>query len=138
MIVKLKKDCEHGKKGDTATVLWGVGKGLILQGIAEHVPDSPRPPRPAARVTPAPEQGPSGLEKLDGLMRGLADRDAKIEKLQTAKEPIKPQLAGEAMALDGLVKTLEAAIKHIDEAKPTSPADKKDPPKKDPPPKKAQ
>ena len=35
----------------------------------------------------------------------------------------------------GLVKTLEAAIKHIDEAKPISPADKKDPPKKDPPPK---
>jgi hypothetical protein len=79
---------------------------------------------------------PNMKKMLDEKKKELDPKMQELKKLEAAKKPIEPQLAGEAMALDGLVKTLEAAIKHIDEAKPISPADKKDPPKKDPPPKK--
>ncbi len=70
----------------------------------------------------------------------LAEKTAEIEKLQAAKKTVEPKLAGEKIALDGQVKLLEAAIKHIEESKPRSPAgtvaspdpktDPKTPPKK--------
>jgi hypothetical protein len=57
------------------------------------------------------------------------DFDAKA--LELAKKKDDPQLTAEKIALEELVKLLEAAIKHIEDAKPKSPSGSKtDPPKK--------
>lgn len=65
---------------------------------------------------------PNLKKMLEEKKKPLAEKKAEIEKLEAAKKPIDPKLAGETIALDGLVKLLEAAIKHIEEAKPRSPA----------------
>jgi HEAT repeat protein len=74
---------------------------------------------------------PSLKKLLDDKKKPLADKMQEIKKQEAAKAPLDPQLVGEAIALDGLVRTLEAVIKHVEEAKPMSPAaTSTDPPKK--------
>ena len=69
------------------------------------------------------------LKKM--LVEKKKEQNAKALELAVKKDD--PQLTGEKYNLDELVKLLEAVIKHIEEAKPMSPAvadPKTDPPKK--------
>src|SRR5262245_47747267 len=54
-------------------------------------------------------------------------KELNAKALELAKKKDDPQLTGEKLALEELVKVLEAAIKHIDEAKPMSPSPAPDP-----------
>jgi HEAT repeat protein len=62
--------------------------------------------------------------------KAFDEKVQKIKELEAAKKPLEPQLVGETLELEGLVKTLEAAIRHIEESKSTSPTAVSDPPKK--------
>ncbi len=73
---------------------------------------------------------PNLKKMLEEKKKPFDEKMAEIKKLEAAKEQIKPQLAGEVIALDNLIKSLEAAIKHIEGAKPMSPAIGDPPPKK--------
>jgi hypothetical protein len=73
------------------------------------------------------------LKKLrDEKQKELDAKNLEIAKHKSAQQKDDPKLIGEKVTLEGLVKLLDAAIKHIDEAKPRSPAVTGDstPPKK--------
>jgi HEAT repeat protein len=59
-------------------------------------------------------------------------KELKEKELELAKKKDDPQLTGEKFALEEMVKLLDAAIKHIDKATPTSPGGAGDPPPKKP------
>lgn len=73
---------------------------------------------------------PNLKKLLDEKKKPFDEKMAEIKKLEAAQKQIEPKLAGEVIALDGMIKTLEAAIKHIEGAKPMSPAIGDPPPKK--------
>ena len=75
--------------------------------------------------------GAGAKPALPNLKTMLADKKKELNAtlLKLAEKKDDPQLTGEKYALDELVKLIEAVVKHIDEAKPMSPA-VADPPKK--------
>jgi HEAT repeat protein len=119
-----------------AIAILGELAGKKLNDVVRVFEDGTAPQQlTIASITTLMAMGAGAKPALPNLKKMLADKKkpfdekmAEIKKLEAAQKPIEPQLAGEVIALDNLIKTLEAAIKHIENAKPMSPA--VDPPKK--------
>jgi DNA-binding transcriptional MerR regulator len=84
----------------------------------------------AAMGSPAKPALPNLKKMLEEKKKPLEEKMLALKKLEASNKPLDPQLANEAIALDAIVKALEAAIKHLEEAKLVSPTQSPDPPKK--------
>jgi HEAT repeat protein len=111
-----------------ALILLGEGAGKRLKDVLALVEDKDTPPYLAvhgiqaisAMGAAAKPALPNLKKMLDEKKKPLDEKMEEMKKLTLDRKPFDQKLVSEATVLDGYVKTLEKAIKVINEAKPTS------------------